>query len=416
MVYWALDRLYVIAGEDEIYFSFTTDGLVIDEKYWDAVCFIDSDALHPPPRSLTDNRDLFILQAASPNPKHTRWMKPRTRAVKFVLNPPETTEIIAASVFYSLFLYPLVTLIVSSLQIHEPTLPEAEIKTAIATYGVNLRSLCQILIQGDEDTAVAKITEKTQSLSIMEVRSMLSTDSEPTEQTSHSIIMTLCPKQPQSDADERYLHGDISKRTLSCTFVFKLLLQRHGMAFFEEARHMARLFAKIPQTASPAGWLWEQQCHLGIPYLPYIDLIPMLVNRNRLVPATTGEHKRVKIDRPIPEIYINKEDMESTLDPTKYWIPFASNNPTFDAFFRSGPKGIGLQMTHGTDHTLAASGLTELKNRLSTTLAKDRYFVFVIPKGQVFSCTKPADEWLLDFTFFILEMERGKYCYVSLDL
>ena len=307
------------------------------------------------------------------------------------------------------------TLIVSSLQIHEPTLTKTKIETAIATYGVNLRSLCQILIQDDEDSVVAKITEKTQALSVMEIRSMLSTDFKPTEQTSHSIIMTLCPKQPQSDTDEKYLHGDISKRTLSCTLVFKLL-QSHGTAFYEETRHMARLFAKVPQTASPAGWLWEQQCHLGIPSLPYIDLIPMLVNRNRLVPTTTGEHERVKIDRPIPEIYINKAAMGSTLDPTKYWIPFASNDLTFDAFFRSGPKGIGLQMTHGTDHSLVTSGLNELKNRLSTTEAEDRYFVFVIPKGQVFSCTKPADEWLSDFTFFILEMERGKYCYFSLDL
>ena len=98
-MYWALDQLYIIAGEGEIYYSPMTNGFRIDKKYWDAVCFIDSDALHPPPRILTDNFDLFILQAASPNPKHTEWMKPRTHAVKFVLNPPDTTEIIAASVF-----------------------------------------------------------------------------------------------------------------------------------------------------------------------------------------------------------------------------------------------------------------------------------------------------------------------------
>ena len=98
-MYWALDQLYIITGEDEIYYSLMTNGFEIDKKYWDAVCFIDLDAHHPPPWSLTDNFDLFILQAMSPNPKHTKWMKPRTQAVKFMLNPPETTEIIAASVF-----------------------------------------------------------------------------------------------------------------------------------------------------------------------------------------------------------------------------------------------------------------------------------------------------------------------------
>ena len=64
-------------------------------------------------------------------------------------------------------------------------------------------------------------------------------------------------------------------------------------------------------------------------------------------------------------------------------------------------------MTHGTDHSLATRDLDELKTRLSTTEAKVCYFVLVIPQGQVFSCTKPSDEWLSEFAFFILVIERG---------
>ena len=121
------------------------------------------------------------------------------------------------------------------------------------------------------------------------------------------------------------------------------------------------------------------------------------------------EHERVMIDTPIPEIYIPPQNtVESTLDPTKYWIPIIPRNPTFGALFRTGPQGIGLQMTHGTDHSLVTRDLEELKTRPPTTESKDRYFVFVISPCQVFSCTKPRDEWLSEFTF-ILEMERGTY-------
>ena len=85
---------------------------------------------------------------------------------------------------------------------------------------------------------------------------MLSTEFETTEHTSHSIIMTLCPEQPQSDTDKNYLQGDIGKQTLLCDLVFKLL-QRHGMAFYKEAQYLACLFATVPQTSASAGHLWE---------------------------------------------------------------------------------------------------------------------------------------------------------------
>ena len=64
-------------------------------------------------------------------------------------------------------------------------------------------------------------------------------------------------------------------------------------------------------------------------------------------------------------------------------------------------------MTHGTDHSLVTRDLDELKTRLSATESKNHYLAFVIPEGQVFSCTIPSDEWLSEF---ILEVERGTHC------
>ena len=67
-------------------------------------CLLDIDTTHTVPASLTDS-NLFILQAASPDPVNTKWTKQRTGTVTFVLNPPDEDEIIKASVFYSLFLH-----------------------------------------------------------------------------------------------------------------------------------------------------------------------------------------------------------------------------------------------------------------------------------------------------------------------
>ena len=88
-VYWAKGKLYILAGENEIYYTGNASAVILSLKYWDAICFIDSDAGHVPPAPmLTSNRHLFILQAASPSPKHIEWTKQRALVVKFVLNPP----------------------------------------------------------------------------------------------------------------------------------------------------------------------------------------------------------------------------------------------------------------------------------------------------------------------------------------
>ena len=111
VLYWAQDRLHLFVGKDEIYYS-KDQNVHISHQHWDAICLIDSDVDYTP-RTLTSNRNLFVVQAASPNPKHIQWMKQRPEALLFILNPPKLSEVIAASVSCSLFLYPLMTLIVS---------------------------------------------------------------------------------------------------------------------------------------------------------------------------------------------------------------------------------------------------------------------------------------------------------------
>jgi hypothetical protein len=45
---------------------------------------------------------------------------------------------------------------------------------------------------------------------------------------------------------------------------------------------------------------------------------------------------------------------------------------------------------------------------------KDHCFVFVIPKGQMFKCAAPTPHSA--FSFFILELDDGKYYWSPLDL
>jgi len=91
-------ELYIFEGENTIYYA-DVSAIELEERYFAAPCLLNSETNGHPPRKLTQNRRLFILQAASPNPIHTEWTEKRNNVCKFVLNPPDEEEITAASVF-----------------------------------------------------------------------------------------------------------------------------------------------------------------------------------------------------------------------------------------------------------------------------------------------------------------------------
>jgi len=55
------------------------------------------------PLDVMEDENLFIIQAASPDPRHKKWTKNRPGIREFVLNPPEEDEIIQASGLFSFF-------------------------------------------------------------------------------------------------------------------------------------------------------------------------------------------------------------------------------------------------------------------------------------------------------------------------
>ena len=94
--------LYIFENEDTIFHALVS-GVDLPNDYFTAPCLLDSEANDNPPKMLTGNRRLFILQAASPNAAHIKWAHKRTNVCRFVLNPPDEDEVIKASVFFLFF-------------------------------------------------------------------------------------------------------------------------------------------------------------------------------------------------------------------------------------------------------------------------------------------------------------------------
>ncbi|KZV87274.1 hypothetical protein EXIGLDRAFT_723949 [Exidia glandulosa HHB12029] len=102
--------------------------------------------------------------------------------------------------------------------------------------------------------------------------------------------------------------------------------------------------------------------------------------------------------------------MPKTATPQTYYIPAATNNPTFDAFIfpdSTGQSAIAFQMTLATSHTLKKSGLALLAQRLES--ATDKQFIFVVPQGRSFSLADPthgidAHELSIKMSFWVLEI------------
>ena len=268
-----------------------------------------------------------------------------------------------------------------------------------------MRSLITVL--EDQQLVDNRIGSKLNSLGPGAIAKML------VESRSDTLITTLCVGQPEPGS-EGYSKTDKVWRTLAGAVVYKTLIGLYGRNHYKEVRNMANLFRRIGPAASAGGWLWEGWCHDHIPSQTYLDLIPMVSYGNNLV-LSDQQPVKIKIGSLTHQSYTSKDTKDPTSDPGKYYIPNGPNNATFDAFFRCEDEqtGIGLQMTIRTGHSLADSGLKDLENRLEK--AKERYFVFVIPKGQQFKVKRPASRWDSVFRFFVLALDSSKYCWSPLD-
>jgi hypothetical protein len=279
------------------------------------------------------------------------------------------------------------------------------IKAAIKDYGCNMFTLNTVL-RGDGAKIDREIHSTISTLDLSTIEKMLLVDTSELARI-RTLIVTLCTEQP-APTEEEYFQSDIPSRSLAGAVIYKAVLHHHGQEHYHKVKRMASIFGRVPLAASAGGWFWAGWCHYHIANLPHLDLIPMVMDGEKLVPSNR-EPEKILIGDLTYQLYTSKDAAELTADQMKYYIPSESNHATFDAFFRSEQedKGICLQMTIQTGHSLAESGLQVLEERLSA--ANDRYFVFVIPKGQKFECEAPLPRWQSAFSFFILELDGKHY-------
>jgi len=161
---------------------------------------------------------------------------------------------------------------------------------------------------------------------------------------------------------------------------------------------MLELFRRIPETASSAGWLWESLCHKRLSAGGTFPVKMMVSTGGHLTPSD----KTASITLPPLETCCY-EPTDDTTEAKHYYLPRASNNPTFDSFFYLGDSGVGLQMTLGSSHSLRPRGLQLLYGRLKK-VSSPYLFVFVIRKGSVFQCKEPSAKQMERFTFCTLEL------------
>jgi len=332
----------------------------------------------------------------------------------------------------------MLSLTFSSLDLHKHHFQDSisgdDIRTIISTYGCNLRTLRSIfmkegvvqpemmdgVIQPEAKrlfkSAENQIQLMVKGLSFTEFRRLLTNENTDTKQASHTLIVTLCNQQPQP-SDVGYNRQDTMFSIPASPAVWRALLDQHGREIYLEMRHTFDIFSRIPPTGPAAGWLWEAWGHQYLSRGGEFAFFPMVENGNYLV-RTENENSIMKLTfaRTTPTVFSSKSLNSTTLDPANYFIPSASNNPTFDSFFRLDEKGFGVQLTIGKEHDLDKKGLRMLYSRLEDS--KERYFVFVIPPGRQLRCEKPSTLYMGRFKYFVLELpiSDGEYIFISSHL
>ena len=208
-----------------------------------------------------DDQNLFIIQATSPNPKHTQWMKQRPEALLFILTcsvcllfslplpiedaqafetrawrfsfPESITYVISVS-------HSCTRAITSNLKIHDSKLDEDDIKSLSPT------------------TAIICVLSVRFSYGRMWGPSKVNHWRRSHRQIPRNSTNLSCPRQPGPTDSGNH----IPQNSVSRSFASQNLIRSHGFHYLQSVQDLGHLFSTCPYTATTGGWLWECQCHL----------------------------------------------------------------------------------------------------------------------------------------------------------
>lgn len=245
-----------------------------------------------------------------------------------------------------------------------------------------------------------------------------------------SVVKTVSMRPLPSPSDPGYLLPDCTMEIMATNTGWRLLLVRlHWVLCRQSLLPLIRRFspnsilAPVPTlSATYASWLFEAMAHDRL--CEGGDLVFRRLKADPLNPAlwtinASSMEATLNFEAREQEVYALSDPMAETSTPQTYYIPAATNNPTFDAFIfpsSTGQSAIAFQMTLAASHTLKKSGLSLLAQRLES--ARDKQFIFVVPKGRSFSLADPtngvdAHELSSKMSFWVLEIPLSPDCTSS---
>lgn len=287
-----------------------------------------------------------------------------------------------------------------------------------------MRTLARVLgSPGDEKSVSKAIYMTAKALSPSTLRKIIDLQTETLDQISHTIVKSVCLKQPQAD-DEGYHADDLHEVTVAGPVVWRALVDAHKAAVYVELTHLLEIFAKIPQARGSAGWLWEHWIHAEMMkggeftlQRIYCHVPTKETRRTVLMDQKEAVSTTVQISiPPLTPLFFN-DDQDTSPDTSTYFLPTKTTNAAFDAFLFHHDQGIGLQITIASTHSLNEDGLKNLRKRL---LGPDNeegtpWLVAIIPKGQRFRYTPtPGTNDLQRFHFFKMEIALPDGVFLSL--
>lgn len=293
---------------------------------------------------------------------------------------------------------------------------QVPLNVAVASFGPNLRAIWKVLDQGIV-AVTASLTSAVQKLGPAAIEQLLQGNSD--ENLTHSVIKTVNVAGPPLPNDRRYLTVDAPRDFIANSTVWRLIFVRLRQDKRNKMLDLVRNLFYYRESASYAGLLFEGMVHDCLSDGGDFELRQLTPDPSKparfAIDASSVMTLQIKVKR--QAVYASSTPVADTLEPQTYYIPAATNNPTFDAFlFTTSTFAVAFQMTLAATHSLKKSGLALLRQRIKSS--KVKYFVFVIPKGRSFSIVdptlgKPKNMLASQMSYWVLEIPLSPECTSS---
>lgn len=211
--------------------------------------------------------------------------------------------------------------------------------------------------------------------------------------------------RPSKDCRSR-AHYDVASK-----FILKLLMERFAKSFDVFAGTMTRILKGVGRMGASRGMVFEVVCHQTLNGTSEtVRMKPMEFtshDKNNIARADhqQGFTKTLQLQKK-QVVHFGKELFTISSSSLDYYMPKATNHPTFDSILVSGGELYVFQFTVGSIHGASNDGLVML-NKCAAAIPKRWNFVCVVPESQELNLRIPnehVDRFQRSFNFYFLEI------------